>query len=435
MKKILVAILMVLVLSSCASAKDYYPKYTGEPVTLTMWAWTSNENYSIAEFEKAYPNIKVVWENFGVHYDKAQTALAAGSGLPDILMVEYSFAPQFMDLGAFQPINKWLDEETFVELYGESALGLCSMDGLIYGTPQDSGANAFFYRKDIFDKYGLTVPTTWEEYAEQARKLKAVAPDLEFAAPPIGYALVWVGMIWGAGGKLFDYHDGNWYIDFTNPIAEKFFEFWGQLFDEGVLDLQMWWNADWYASLNEGKTASVIVGSWFGEWLRYNAPESAGQWRVAVPPFISKDQPHNGMIGGSGFYVTTHCKNPEAAAIFVNWLNSHPESLKCLHRYSNLPVMVSTRYEEVLDEVSGPDEFFGGQNIVEELWHAHQLVDTTFVAIPIWSNMDSALSQLMQDYVDGKIERFADILPMWEEQVIATMKEFGYTNLIVGQLP
>ncbi len=49
--------------------------------------------------------------------------------------------------------------------------------------------------------------------------------------------------------------------------------------------------------------------------------------------------------------------------------------------------------------------------------------------------MDSALSLLMQDYVDGKIERFADILPIWEEQVIETMEEFGYTNLIVGELP
>jgi multiple sugar transport system substrate-binding protein len=435
MKRMVVALVVVLLFSSSALAADYYPPYTGEPVTLTMWAWTSNENYSIEEFQKAYPNITVVWEDFAVHYNKAQTALAAGSGLPDVLMVEYSFAPQFMDLGAFQPINKWLDVETFVELYGEIALGWCSMDGQIYGTPQDSGANGFFYRKDIFDKYGLTVPTTWEEYAKQARKLKAAAPDLEFAAPPLGYALVWVGMIWGAGGKMFDYHDGNWYIDFTNPIAEEFFEFWGELFDEGVLDIQMWWNADWYSSLNLGKTASVIVGCWFAEWLRYNALDSEGQWRVAVPPFISADQPHNGMIGGSGFYVTTHCKNPEAAAIFVNWLNSHPDSLRCLHKYSNLPIMVSTRYAEILEEIAGPDEFFGGQNIVEELWKAHQLVDTTFVGLPIWSNMDTALSLLIQDYVDGKIERFADILPLWEQQVINTMKEFGYDNVIVGRLP
>ena len=28
------------------------------------------------------------------------------------------------------------------------------------------------YRKDIFDKYGITPPTTWDEYAAAAQKLK-----------------------------------------------------------------------------------------------------------------------------------------------------------------------------------------------------------------------------------------------------------------------
>ena len=435
MKRVALALLLALALSVGVCAADYYPEYTGPPVEITMWAWTSNENYSIEEFQKVYPNITVIWEDFGVHYEKAQTALAAGSGLPDVLMVEYSFAPEYMDLGAFQPINKWLDEETFVKLYGEQALGWCSMDGEFYGTPQDSGAIALFYRQDLFDQYGLEVPTTWEEFAEQARKFKAAAPDLEFNAPPLGYALWWVGLVWQSGGKMFDYHDGNWYIDFTNPIAEKVFEFWGELIDEGTINVTMWWNADWYNSLNMGTTATVLNGCWFAEWLRYNAPDSEGMWRVIAPPNFDPSNPHNGMLGGSGFYVTAHSKNPEAAAIFVNWLNSHPDSLRCLNQYSNLPIMVSTRYEEVVHELAVDDSFFGGQNIVEELWHAHNLINTTFVGLPIWSNLDNALSLLLQDYVDGKIERFADILPMWEEQVIGFMEEFGYFNVIVGELP
>ncbi len=435
MKRVFAALFLVVLLSVSAFAADYYPEYTGQPTTITMWAWTSNENYSIEEFEKVYPDIKVVWEDFGVHYEKAQTALAAGSGLPDVLMVEYSFAPEYMDLGAFQPINKWLDEETFVKLYGEQALGWASLDGEIYGTPQDSGAIALFYRQDLFDQYGLEVPTTWDDFAAQARKFKAAAPDLEFNAPPLGYALWWVGLVWQSGGKMFDYYDGNWYIDFTNPIAEKVFDFWGELIDDGIINVTMWWNADWYNSLNMGTTATVLNGCWFAEWLRYNAPDSEGQWRVMAPPNFDPANPHNGMLGGSGFYVTAHSQNPEAAAIFVNWLNSHPDSLRCLNQYSNLPIMVSTRYEEVVHELAVEDSFFGGQNIVEELWHAHNLINTTFVGLPIWSNLDNALSLLLQDYVDGKIERFADILPMWEEQVIGFMKEFGYSNVIIGELP
>jgi multiple sugar transport system substrate-binding protein len=436
MKKIFLGLLVALLAVSVAfAADDIYPEYKGEPVTLTMWAWTSNEDYSIREFEKAYPNIKVQWENFGVHYTKAQTAIAAGEGLPDVLMIEYTFAPEFMELGAFVPINQWLPEEKFVKLFGEPALNWCALDGKIYGTPQDSGAIALFYRKDIFEKYGLTVPQTWPEFAEQARKLRQADPNLNFATVPLGWALWWIGQVWEAGGKVFDYKDGKWYIDFTNPVAEKVFNFWGELIDEGTIKIEQWWSPDWYNSLNVGKTAAVIIGCWFAEWLRYNAPESEGLWRVTIPPQWDPANPHNGMIGGSGFYVTAHSKNPEAAAIFVMWLNSHPESLKCLHKYSNLPVMVSTRYAEVLDEVAGPDKFFGDQNIVETLWEAHKLVDTAYVALPIQTNVDQALGLLLQDYVDGKIKKFADILPMWEEAVVKAMKEFGYDNIVVGELP
>ena len=435
MKRFLLVTLILILGISCFAA-DYYPKYSGKSTTITMWAWTSNENYSIEEFEKVYPNIKVKWENFDVHYEKAQTALSAGSGLPDVLMVEYSFAPQFMDLGAFQPINKWLDEKTFVELYGEAALGWCAADGQIYGTPQDSGALTMFYRKDLFDKYGLTVPKSMDEFIEQAKKFKQVAPsNLKYYAAPIGNVQWWVAQVWKAGGKLFDYHDGKWYIHFTNPIAKEVFATLGKCFDEGIFDLEMWWNADWFNSLNQGTTAVVENGAWFAEWLKYNAPESQGKWRVDIPPQWNPAKPTNAMLGGSGFYVTAHSKNPEAAAIFVNWLNSHPTSLKCLHNYSNLPVMVSTRYQEVLNDVSGPDAFFGGQNIVNTLWEAHHLVNTTFVALPVMSNLDESLSLLIQQYVDGKIKRFADILPMWEKEVINTMKEFGYTNLVTGKLP
>ena len=97
--------------------------------------------------------------------------------------------------------------------------------------------------------------------------------------------------------------------------------------------------------------------------------------------------------------------------------------------------MVSQRYEEVVHELAIEDTFFGGQVIVEDLWDAHNLINTTFVCLPVWSKLDSALSLLLQDYADGKIDRFADILPMWEEQVIGFMEEFGYFNVIVGELP
>ncbi len=37
---------------------------------------------------------------------------------------------------------------------------------------------ALYYRKDLFDKAGLSVPKTWDEYAEDAVKIKALGGNI-----------------------------------------------------------------------------------------------------------------------------------------------------------------------------------------------------------------------------------------------------------------
>ncbi|HBE79330.1 MAG TPA: hypothetical protein DDW65_16385, partial [Firmicutes bacterium] len=278
------AIMMIIGIITVLAAFPNYPAYKGKPVTITMWAWTSNENYSIDEFQKVYPTIKVKWDNLDVHYQKVITATTAGKGLPDVIMSEYTFAPQFMDLGSFQPINKWVPESLYKSFFPEASLKWTSLDGKIYGTPQDSGAITMVYRKDIFDKYGLKVPTTWDEFAEQAVKLHNANPNIAFTTIPMNWVLWPMGMVWQAGGRMFDYSNKQWYLDITNPTSAKVFNYWSDLLEKKAVKLDMWWSADWYKGLNDGETATVLCGAWYPEWLQLNSPKTKGLWRVALPP-------------------------------------------------------------------------------------------------------------------------------------------------------
>ena len=57
------------------------PEYTGPAVTLSFWSWVPGINKAVAAFEKAYPNIKIKWDNVGngtAEYNKLITALQAG---------------------------------------------------------------------------------------------------------------------------------------------------------------------------------------------------------------------------------------------------------------------------------------------------------------------------------------------------------------------
>lgn len=413
-----------------------YPAYTGQPVELTEWAWTSNENYSNDLFTQAYPNIKIKWTNNGVPYAQILTATAAGSGLPDVIMSEYTYAPQFITIGTFQAINKWVPRDLYLKYYPEVTLKWTAMDGKIYGTPQDSGAAIMVYRKDIFDKYGLTVPKTWADFEKQANKLHAAAPDINAISFPANWVLGPMGFVWQAGAKLFDYANGTWYINFTSPTAMKVFNFWGKMIRSGAVKGDNWWNADWYKELSDGKAAMVVSGGWYPEWLQLNSKVPDGLWRVALVPQWDASNPQNGEMGGSGFYVSSQSKNPEAAALFVLWLNSNKDSLVQLHDKSQLPILWSNTFTKVLapELANQPYPYFGGQKVTPISVEAMKQVKTAFTAIPIMDYVSSSYNDEFQKFLNGT-EDITTFVNNWQDNVVAFMKKQGFNNLVVGKLP
>jgi len=413
-----------------------YPAYTGQPVELTEWAWTSNENFSNDLFSKAYPDITIKWTNNGVPYAQILTATAAGTGLPDVIMSEYTYAPQFMTYGSFQEINKWVPRDLYLKYYPEVTLKWTAMDGKIYGTPQDSGAATMVYRKDIFDKYHLTVPRTWADFEKQVTKLHAANPDINGLSFPGNWVLGPMGLAWQAGAKLFDYADGKWYINFTSPTAMKVFNFWGKMIRNKLVNADNWWNADWYKELADGKAAMVVSGGWYPEWLQLNCKVPDGLWRVATVPQWDASKPQNGEMGGSGFYVSSQSKNPEAAALFVLWLNSAKESLVQLHDKSQLPILWALNFTKVLapELANQPYAYFGGQKVTPVSVDAMKQVKTAFTAIPVMDYVSSSYNDEMQKFVSGAEEMDA-FVNNWQSNVVAFMKKQGINNVVVGQMP
>ena len=435
----LVVVLAVLALISVplfAQGPGGYPAYKGKPVELTEWAWTSNENFSNDLFTKAYPDIKIKWTNNGVPYAQLLTATAAGSGLPDVIMSEYTYAPQFMTNGTFQAINKWVSRDLYLKYYPEVTLKWTAMDGQIYGTPQDSGAATMVYRKDVFDKYKLTVPRTWAEFEQQANKLHAADPNINALSFPANWVLGPIGLAWQAGAKLFDYSNGKWYINFTSPTAMKVFEFWGKMIRSKAVNGDNWWNADWYKELADGKAAMVVSGGWYPEWLQLNCKVPDGLWRVATLPQWDASKPQNGEMGGSGFYVSSQSKNPEAAALFVLWLNSQEDSLVQLHDKSQLPILWGNNFLNVLAPrlADQPYPYFGGQKITPVSVDAMRQVKTAFTAIPVMDYVSSSYNDEFQKFASGA-EDITTFVKNWQDNVVAFMKKQGFNNLVVGQMP
>ena len=132
---------------------------------VTLWAWYPNSETVVDNFNEEHDDVQVCWTNAGAGgdaYDKFQTAISAGSGAPDVMMVEADRIAVFQAQDALVDLTD-LGYEDVKDNFSEGAWKDVSVGDAVYGAPIDGGPMGMIYRTDIFDQYGITPPTTWEE--------------------------------------------------------------------------------------------------------------------------------------------------------------------------------------------------------------------------------------------------------------------------------
>ena len=133
----------------------------------------------VAIWNKAHPDIQVqVQAQAGgdAELTKLLTAAKAGNP-PDLAQVEYQVLPTLVSNNYLADISQYdgsLKSDFPAGNWNQVTLG----SNALYGIPQDAAPMALFYRADLFKKYGLTVPTTWAQFAADAAKLHSEAPGV-----------------------------------------------------------------------------------------------------------------------------------------------------------------------------------------------------------------------------------------------------------------
>ena len=168
MKKMLAIFLSVLMLMSVASA------FADEAAELVWWGWTPgspvNESF-IEEFNKTYPDIKVTWKQVSIDdYDATiKPALAYGEGV-DIYECSAGSANGGIEVFASQALDltealKAAVGDDYADKISETSLTTMTVNGelkaLGVGTVY---AGNLWINKDLFDKYGVAIPTNMEEW-------------------------------------------------------------------------------------------------------------------------------------------------------------------------------------------------------------------------------------------------------------------------------
>jgi sorbitol/mannitol transport system substrate-binding protein len=358
--------------------------------------------YLLADWNKTHPNIKV--EIIPLPYQSREiqqkTMLAAHSseidGFSHANMSEYGSA------GWLLPLDKYLEKElNWFEDFFAKHVELCKLPpgvelspelrGTYYAMPYDSGAMILFYRKDLYEKYGLALPDmleglSWEEFVSNCKVLNRPEENI--------YGTALAGMK-GAQQLL---RIESFAVSFGGePILNQNLE--------PVLTTEPWIKAlQGYKDLLE--TVSP-PGVWEYDYAEQNTAFAQGivghmlQWMVAINTVEDPDTSRVAGSVGYGVYVGGGKSAGGSWLLSVNAFSKHPdetwEFLEFLNNKENAATQALLFSNDIIRKSTFSDPRF-----LEKFPEAQAMLkglEGTFNSLPnipefgeIWNVMSEELS-------------------------------------------
>jgi multiple sugar transport system substrate-binding protein len=166
----------------------------------------------VAAFEEA-TGIDVVYDYipFPNMKEALTTEMVAGGGDYDVVSVMDQWVPSLRML--LQPIGDGIAAQgTDLSDFPAAHMRHGMLDGELVGLPVRGHVQLLFYRTDLLAAAGVEPPQTWEDLVTVSQAIQD-SSDASGVALPYGKLsgqnlMVWMNILWGKGGDLFD-ADGN----------------------------------------------------------------------------------------------------------------------------------------------------------------------------------------------------------------------------------
>lgn len=390
---------------------------------LTWWTWVDWSQKQADAFTEKYPNVTIDVVNAGTggeEYTQIENALQAGSGAPDIAQIEYFAIPQFALSEGLLDLRQF----GFGDLkskFTESTWDQASVDGGLYGLPQDSGPIVMMYNAELFETHGIDVPTTWDQYVAAAETFKKADSGIymnnEIGGP------VSLPLVWAFGGKPFTIDGHNITIDTLDEGSAAWADTWNDLVElDAVSDIATW-STDWWTGLGNGSIATVLSGAWMPGIFENSLPDSAGKWRVAPLPTMD-GQPLTGENGGSSMGITSQTKNPALAAAFLEWLTTDQQAVDIFLESGGFPATTAQLADE---SFAGKEwDYYGGQKVNQVSIDASNSVSKGWSFLPFqiyaYTVFGDSVGQSFVNRTDLK-----DGLATWQDMLVTFGNQQGFS--------
>ena len=340
---LILGLLGIAIASAGEAAQFAWQQFKGTQlrVMLNKHPWQLAIEPHLKEFE-ALTGMKLVVEVYPEDQFRAKTSveLQSGSGSIDVFMtMPAQEGLKYLRAGWYQPVDEYLKDASitspdynwndFLDV-GRSAM---TVEGRIIGPPIQLETNQLMYRKDVFQKYGVKVPTTLDELEAAAKALNG-KPMTDDGQPGFGFVArgkraaatsIFSGYLHAMGATWLT---ANREPSFNSEEGVKAFDLYGRL-------LRLYGppgseNNHWYeASSIMGQSKAAMYTEFDSISAFVEDPEKSkvkGKIGYAMFPKGPNGKPGT-MATVWGLGIPKNSKNPKAGWLFLQWVTNKEQVL------------------------------------------------------------------------------------------------------------
>lgn len=254
-------------------------------------------------------------------------AVLSGKG-PNVILQHSRSEPVNLAMrGVLRELSTFDDYEEVLERFMPGAETPYYYKGGLYALPDTQNFYVLFYRTDVFEKFGLTVPETWDDFSEITKilarnNLDASLPYLQITTSTstnagVGSLSLFPSLVMQRGLSLYA-EDGKSTTLSTPEIIQTFTE-WTDFYTKLKIPVSI----DFYNRFRTGTCPMGVSTYSLYNTLKATAPEIDGLWAMApIPGTVQEDGTvnHASTGGGSSCSIlkSTQAKE-EAAWEYLKW--------------------------------------------------------------------------------------------------------------------
>lgn len=343
-KKTVAVLAIILAVTGCFSGCESKKKEEKTvKKTVEFWYyWDSTHNRRelrklIKAFNEDQDKIEVEAKYIPDEDLKKRLALSImDNNTPDLVLVD---SPDFQYyLSMKESFVELTDKINGLEEYIPVSTAPCTVDGKVYGLPFGVNCLAMYYNKAYFEEAGLTVPTTWEEFAADAAVLSkdghygVAIPGIESEASVYSF----LPILWSMGGDI---------DNLQSPESIKAFDLIERLCRDGAMSEQC-------ISLNMGDISIQFAEGNIAMMFHPNVSldglkEMNPDLDIGIAPLPTGAEPVS-VVGGEIFGVLKG-ENEEQAVEFLQYLSDKDRMEGYIDNFGFLAAredILANQYEE-----------------------------------------------------------------------------------------